>query len=154
MKTTCLRWAALLSLTSFISCAEMRGPIVGDWQGYQPLSTPQGQVAIELVLYGRPGEKSGKLRLSSQTRWTEANAVDSSAYLDGTWILKDIFVKGRIWRNLTIDASGMSFPTYVLLPTNDLVPALDDGSPDMSQAGWGCCRLAPVPKNSFGYGRV
>ncbi|XAO71353.1 MAG: hypothetical protein AAYR33_10490 [Acetobacteraceae bacterium] len=63
-------------------------------------------------------------------------------------------MKGRIWRNLTIDAPGMSFPTYVLLPSNDLVPALDDGSPDISQAGWGCYRLAPVPKISFGYGRV
>ncbi|XAO71354.1 MAG: hypothetical protein AAYR33_10495 [Acetobacteraceae bacterium] len=66
MKTTCLRWAAILSLTSLIGCAVMREPIIGDWQGYQPLSTPQGQVAIELVLYGRPGGKSGKLRLSSQ----------------------------------------------------------------------------------------
>lgn len=154
MITVRFHWISFIFLVLLVGCSGQRGPVIGDWRGYQPLATPQGQVAIELVLYGRSKERCGKLRVSSQTRWTEANAVDVSAYLDGTWVIKDMVAQGRTWRNIIVGAPGMSFPTYVLLEGDELVPALDDGSPDMSDAGWGCCRLAPVPKNSFGYGRV
>lgn len=147
-------WVGLLMLLPLIGCANSHRVVLGDWEGYQPLSTPQGQIAIELVLYGEPTDKKGSLRMFKQTRWTEANAVDDSHFIDGSWSMKNVTVKGKTWRNVTLSAPEMVFNTYVLTDDNYLVPALDDGSPDSGQGGWGCCRLAPVPKNSFGYGRV
>ncbi len=94
MKTTCLRWA--YSLSDVSHCLRRNAkPIIGDWQGYQPLSTPQGRSRLNWCFTKTKG-KAGNSASLLQTRWTEANAVDDSTYLDGTWTLKDIFVKGRI----------------------------------------------------------
>lgn len=145
---------ALTSLGALGGCTNPTGPVFGDWYGFNPLPTPQGNTSIELVLDGSPTATAGTYRLHRQSFWAEDMMFNNAATLDGSWTLREYTVDGKIWRNVFLTGPELNIAHYVLLPNGYLTPATDQNTPDMGASGWNCCRLAPRPRNSFGYGRV
>lgn len=144
----------LASLGTLSGCTDPTGPVFGDWYGFNPLPTPQGNISIELVLDGSPTDSVGRYRLHRQSFWAEDMMFNRSDTLDGTWTLKEYTVDGKIWRNVFLKGPELHITHYVLLPNGYLTPATDQNTPDMGESGWLCCRLAPRARDSFGYGRV
>ncbi|MDL2171324.1 MULTISPECIES: hypothetical protein [Asaia] len=145
---------AMVSCTTLAGCTDPTGPVFGDWYGFNPLPTPQGNISIELVLDGAPTATSGRYRLHRQSFWAEDMMFNRADTLDGTWTLREYTVDGKIWRNVFLKGPELHITHYVLLPNGYLTPATDQNTPDMGEGGWKCCRLAPRARNSFGYGRV
>jgi len=145
---------ALSLIAPLDGCTDPSGPVFGDWYGFNPLPTPQGNISIELVLDGAPTATSGRYRLHRQSFWAEDMMFNRADTLDGAWTLKEYTVDGKIWRNVFLKGPELHIAHYVLLPNGYLTPAADDNTPDMGESGWKCCRLAPRARDSFGYGRV
>ncbi|GBR30979.1 hypothetical protein AA0488_2153 [Kozakia baliensis NRIC 0488] len=144
--------AAMASMLT--ACADPTGPVFGDWYGFQPLPVPNGSLSIELVLDGAPNAQSGHYRLHRQSLWGGDMLFNRSDSLDGTWSIKNVTVQGHTWKQVNLNGAQLNIWQYVLLPNGYLVPTNDQGAPEMGQGGWGCCRLAPRARNSFGYGRA
>lgn len=149
-----LLFSAIAMTATLTACITPGGPVFGDWYGFNPLPTPQGNIAIELVLMGQQTASSGSYRLHRQSFWAEDMMFNHSDSLDGTWAARDVTTGGHTWRNIFLTGPELHIAHYVLLPNGYLVPADEQGAPDMGQGGWMCCRLAPRARGSFGYGRA
>lgn len=145
---------SLVLALSLGSCTDPGGPVFGDWYGFNPLPTPQGNISLELVLDGPATGHSGRYRLHRQSFWAEDMMFNQSDTLDGIWMIRDIAVGDKIWHNVFLQGPELHISHYILLPNGYLTPATDQNTPDMGESGWLCCRLAPRARNSFGYGRA
>ena len=148
------RLPTLALLLALAGCATETGPIFGEWQGRQPQADGISPTFITLVLHGNPGDTEGGydiLAVDTQPVLGDVNQRQLS--WSDRWTLTPTTGPGTVPLLVLHNLPNSQISRYVLLPGGALLPATPQGRPDTSPESR-IEGLRPVPRNSFGYGRV
>ncbi len=135
-------------------CAEQSGPIFGEWQGRQPLAGGNSSTFISLVLHGNPADGQGGYDIQAiDTQPVFGDMNERQLTWSDRWSLSPSAGPGAVPLLVLHNLPSSQISRYVLLPNGVLLPATPRGGPDTSPESR-IEALRPVPKSSFGYGRV
>ena len=135
-------------------CAGSDGPVVGSWQGRQPTGSGISPAFVTLVLHGNPGAVQGEYDIQAVVTQPIYNNFGGRNLTWGDrWTLLPGPTAGAPPLLELHNLPNSQISRYVLIPDGRLLPATREGTPDLSP---GSLRygLTPVPRNSWGYGRL
>lgn len=135
-------------------CTGQNGPIFGEWQGRQPQLDPLSPTFVTLVLHGKPGDTTGGYDIQAiDTQSVVGDVNQRQLTWSDRWTLTPSAGPGSVPLLVLHNLPNSQISHYVLLPNNVLLPATPQNRPDTSPESR-LEGLRPVPRNSFGYGRV
>ncbi len=135
-------------------CAEQGGPIFGEWQGRQPQTDGISPTFITLVLHGNPGDTQGGYDIQAiDTQPVFGDVNERQLTWSDRWTLTPSPGPGSVPLLVLHNLPNSQISRYVLLSNGVLLPATPQNGPDTSPESR-IEGLRPVPKTSFGYGRV
>ncbi len=143
--------ALMLAVTG---CANTDGSVFGDWQGRQPTGVGIYPSFVTLVLHGRPGDTQGEYDFQAMIMQPTLDNIGNRQLTWGDrWTLTPAPAANGPPLLVLHNLPNSQVSRYVLMPDGILFPATQAGLPDTSP---GSLRygLKPVPKNSWGYGRL
>ena len=139
---------------ALVGCAAQSGPILGEWQGRQPQADPVSPTFVTLVLHGRPGDTQGGYDIQAvDTQPVFGNVTDRQLTWSDRWTLTPSAGPGSAPLLVLHNLPSSQISRYVLLSNGVLLPATRQNRPDNSPESR-IEGLRPVPRISFGYGRV
>ena len=142
-----------LALT-LAGCAGQGGRVLGEWQGRQPQLDPLSPTFVTLVLHGNPGDTQGGYDIQAINTQPVSGDVDQRQLTwSDRWTLTPSAGPGSVPLLVLHNLPNSQISRYVLLSSGVLLPATPQNRPDTSPESR-IEGLRPVPRNSFGYGRV
>ena len=135
-------------------CAAQGGPVFGEWQGRQPQTDPISPTFITLVLHGNPGDTQGGYDIQAiDTQPVLGDVNNRQLNWSDRWTLTPSAGSGSVPLLVLHNLPNSQISRYVLLSNGVLLPATPQDHPDTSPESR-IEGLRPVPRTSFGYGRV
>ncbi len=135
-------------------CAGQGGPVLGEWQGRQPQLDPLSPTFVTLVLHGNPGDTQGGYDIQAiNTQPVFGDVNQGQLTWSDRWTLTPSAGSGSVLLLVLHNLPNSQISRYVLLSSGVLLPATSQNRPDTSPESR-IEGLRPVPRNSFGYGRV
>ena len=140
-------------LVALAGCDLATGPVIGDWRGVAQTISDYYYARIELILDGPPGATSGEYHYNRLNQ--QGAAGNGQRYIEwgDRWTSRVITVDGKPATLVHLaNLPDASIPNYLLLSDGRLVPEADLNHIDLTRAALRFA-LAPVPRDTFGYGR-
>ena len=135
-------------------CAVQSGPVFGEWQGRQPQADGISPTFVTLVLHGKPGDTQGGYDIMAvDTQPVLGDVNQRQLSWSDRWTLTTTAATGTAPMLVLHNLPNSQISRYALLPNGVLLPTTPQGQPDTSPESR-IEALRPVPRNSFGYGRV
>ena len=148
-----LKWAIGVAAT-LAGGAEQGGPIFGEWRGRQPQANGISPTFVTLVLHGNPGDTQGGYDIQAiDTQPVLGDINQHQLTWSDRWTLTSPAGPGSVPILVLHNLPNSQISRYALLSNGVLLPATPQNRPDTSPESR-IEGLRPVPKNSFGYGRV
>lgn len=150
-----LRFALALGAMLIPSgCAGPSGPVYGTWRGRQPSGDGVYSSFVDLVLFGSPGTTQGQYDFRATiANPGMLNSGNRNLEWGDRWTLVPGGAPGAPPVVHLSDLPGGQISDYALMSNGTLVPTtrgkLPDTSPESLRYG-----LAPVPRDSRGFGRL
>ena len=148
VRVACALGAMLMSA----GCADRAGPVFGNWQGRQPTGGELNPYFVDLVLHGAPGATEGEYDFKVLITDPTLSGIGNHTVIWGDrWTLTRAGTAPPVLHLRDLPDGQIS--SYVLMADGVLLPSTRAGAPDLSPASLHDA-LHPVPRNSWGYGRL
>ena len=142
------------ALLAVAGCATPTGPVFGDWSGRQPSGMELGSSFVELVLLGAPDAHAGRYKYRTTiTSSSFSNVGTRIVSWDDRWTLTRAPVANAPTILQLHNLPADQIARYALLDDGTLLPLNRQGQPDASRFSRAFA-LKPLPRSSWGYGRV
>ena len=140
------------AMLALAGCAEDDGPVVGNWQGRQPIGGVLNPYFVNLVLHGAPGANAGEYDIKVLITDPALSGLGNHTLIWGDrWTLTGTGKAPPLLRLHDLPDGQIS--SYVLMSGGVLLPATRTGAPDLSPASLHDA-LRPVARDSRSYGRL
>ncbi len=135
-------------------CVTPSGPVFGDWRGRQLGDSINNPTFVNLVLHGSPGDQGGAYDFQAQVLDPSLDGLGNHTVIWGDqWSLVHSSTPGAPPILVLHNLPASQISRYALLPNGLLVPVNTGSLPTNARYNLQYA-LQPVPKQSWGYGRI